>query len=308
MKILVTSYVSPDLDGFACAIAYAELLTKSAKPAEAAIYGRPHDEALFLIKHFNLEANYSSPDPTGRKVILVDMSELNGKEERIKPSQVTEIVDHRAANDSRAFPKAKVQIELVGSAATLIAEKYQEKNMEPSWTAAVLLHGAIISNTLNFKAKVTTERDRSMAKWLTEYSQIPADFARQLFVAKSNLEGQKLIERLESEHAVFTRAGKRVDIVQLEIVNGLGFLEKRLPEIENNFAQYQKAEKTDYMFLTLIDLMDNRNIFFGPDKETQALLAKTLNAKFENNIAIRPGFIMRKEIVPLLEQEITRQS
>ena len=58
-RVLVTSYVSPDLDGFACAIAYAEFLNKTGKPAETVIYGTPHDEALFLIKHFNFSDHYS---------------------------------------------------------------------------------------------------------------------------------------------------------------------------------------------------------------------------------------------------------
>lgn len=304
-EILVTSYINPDLDGFACAIAYSELLNQLKQPAKAAIYGTPHDEALYLKNRFNLDLDYSSPDPAGHSIILVDMSELNGKESRIDSEQVIEIIDHRQSNDSHMFSNAKLQIELVGSAATLIAERYMKNDLAPSQAAAVLLHGSIISNTLNFKARVTTTRDRSMADWLAEYSHLPTDFAEEMFRAKSDLSANKLIARLEGEQAVFTRSGKRVTIIQLEIVDAQTLLDSRLGEIQSYLSNYKDKNTVDIIFLTLIDLLNDRNIIYSPDRKTIEILSEALDIDFKDGVAIRPGFIMRKEIVPLLEQKIS---
>jgi oligoribonuclease NrnB/cAMP/cGMP phosphodiesterase (DHH superfamily) len=46
---LVTAYVCPDLDGAACAVAYAEFLQKRGEAAEAGILGTPHVEAQFVL-------------------------------------------------------------------------------------------------------------------------------------------------------------------------------------------------------------------------------------------------------------------
>lgn len=304
LDTLVTSYISPDLDGFACAIAYSELLNKLNQPAKAAIYGTPHDEALWLVKRFKLNLDYSSPDPAGHPIILVDMSEVNGKEPRIKPEQVTEIIDHRQSNDSHMFPNAKLEIEPVGSAATLIAERYRGNDLSPTRAIAVLMHGAIISNTLNFKAKVTTLRDQSMAEWLAEFSKLPVGFVDDMFREKSDLSGNKLIDRMESEQAVFTRSGKRVTIIQLEIVDAQTLLDSRLEEIKSYLLEYRDKNTVDIIFITLIDLLNNRNIIYSPDRKTVEILSEALDIDFKDGVAIRPGFIMRKEIVPLLEKKI----
>ena len=70
-----------------------------------------------------------------------------------------EVVDHRAVNEADKFQNAKIQIEMVGSAATLIAEKFLHATTSTSPESAALLYSAIISNTINFQANVTTDRD-----------------------------------------------------------------------------------------------------------------------------------------------------
>lgn len=50
------------------------------------------------------------------EVVLVDSSDPNGLEGKISLGKVIEIVDHRQIHEANKFPKAKVQIELVGAA------------------------------------------------------------------------------------------------------------------------------------------------------------------------------------------------
>ena len=86
-------------------------------------------------------------------IVLVDTSTLTTIDKRITPSQVVEIIDHRMIHDTSAFKNARVLIEIVGAAATLVAERFQKEKITPSNEAAILLHTAIISNTLNFKER-----------------------------------------------------------------------------------------------------------------------------------------------------------
>ena len=56
-KILITPKINPDLDGVACAYAYAKLLNALDYDNEyvAGIFGEPQSEAKFLLNKFNIK-------------------------------------------------------------------------------------------------------------------------------------------------------------------------------------------------------------------------------------------------------------
>lgn len=182
LSVLVTSYVNPDLDGLAGATAYAELLNAKGRRAVAAFFGKPHNEALYVLDRFDIvQPTELSSSEEFNEVILIDCSEVNHLEGNIPLEKVIEIIDHRKVNDADKFPNATTQIELVGAAATLVAEKFIQSNIPISLNSAVLLHAAIISSTLNFKASVTTDRDKNVFTWLKDMTQLGDEFVRELF-------------------------------------------------------------------------------------------------------------------------------
>ena len=60
----------------------------------------------------------------------------------------------------------------------------------------------------------------------------------------------------------------------------------------------------DLIFQNTVELEDNKNFFVAHDADTKKLLEKALNVKFINSVAERLGLILRKQIVPLLMQEL----
>ncbi|PIN74958.1 hypothetical protein COV18_05495, partial [Candidatus Woesearchaeota archaeon CG10_big_fil_rev_8_21_14_0_10_37_12] len=234
-NLLVTAYESPDLDGAACAFAYAELLNKQGKSAVAGVFGNPHREAQFVMETFNI-SNLTKGDSIisdNTPVILVDASDLRGISKKINPEQVIEIIDHRKIHEGDKFPNAKIQIELVGSAATLIAEKFNKANVEPSEDSAALLYSAIISNTINFQANVTTIRDKEMAEWLITKINLPNNYIHEMFVDKSKFR-KSLKETIDDDFATFNFNNTELGIGQLEIIDVDEFVEKEKTQIKKN--------------------------------------------------------------------------
>jgi manganese-dependent inorganic pyrophosphatase len=305
--ILITCYVNPDLDGVAGALAYCEFLQKTGRDSVAGIIGEPHDEAKYILDRFGL-AYPSAIENTDNfdQVILVDASDLNGLEGRIPAAKVIEIIDHRKVHEVDKFPNAKAQIELVGAVATLIAEKFIQNNIEISRVSATLLCGAIISNTLNFKGSVTTDRDRVAADWLNQVAKLPEDFWKDLFMAKSDLSGAKLRERLEDDLAWFVFGGKRVGIAQIEMVGAQKLIDDRGDEIVQLLEEVKEKRAFDIIFQNTIELEDAKNFFVTNDPETQKLLEKVLGVEFVGMVAERSNLIMRKQIVPLLKEELEK--
>lgn len=305
--ILITSYVNPDLDGVAGAIAYGEFLRKIGKNAVVGIIGEPHDEAKYILNRFGLEyppmiLNADNFD----EVILVDASDLNGFEGKISAEKVIEIIDHRKVHEADKFPKAKAQIEFVGAATTLVVEKFMHNHVDISKESAILTCGAIISNILNFKGSVTTDRDRVAAEWLNKVVKLPDDFWKDLFIAKSDLSGDKLIERIEGDFAWFIVGDKKVGIAQIEMIGAKKLVNERGSEITQALEKIKREMNLDFIFQNTIELEDAKNFFIAQDFDTQKILEKVLNVRFTDIVAERSSLIMRKQIVPLLKEELEK--
>lgn len=306
--ILITGYVNPDLDAVAGTIAYCEFLNKVGKNAVVGILGEVHDEAKYILDKYNILYPKKIENSNDfDQVILVDASDLNGLEGKIIPEKVIEIIDHRKINEAEKFPNAKVQIELVGSASTLVAEKFIKNDIDISKESATLLCGAIISNTVNFKNGVTTDRDKIAYEYLNKAAQLPENFWKELFEAKSNLSGDKLKERILGDLAWFNIGDKKISITQLEIIGSEKLLKERAREIVDILESIKREDKLDFIFLNLIELEKCKNFFVTNDINLQKIIGKILNVKFNGFIAERQNIIMRKQIVPLLKEELEKK-
>ncbi|MFA7253660.1 MAG: DHH family phosphoesterase [Patescibacteria group bacterium] len=299
-KIIVTSYDGPDLDGTASAIAYSDFLCQNDKPAMPILTGKPHPEVKYLLNYLKIEF------PTGKigsksQLVLVDTSDLPGLSKDINPDNVIEIIDHRKVTDETSFKNAKRQIEPVGAAATLIAERFYNNKIELSKNSAFLLYGGIVSNTLNFKSNTTTDRDIVMADWLSKIAEAPKDIADTMLQTKTKEILANLEESLVDDMKIQEFGGLKIGILQLEIT-GSNILLGKLQEISITLTEIKNQFELDEIFLTTIDLSDNLNLFISTEKETSQMLESVLNIKFRDNYAIRQGIIMRKEIIPLIKE------
>lgn len=302
-KLIVTSYKNPDLDGVACIFAYAEFLCKQGKNTIPVIAGKPHIEAKFVLDKLNI-VNFTDIENIKeyiKEVILVDTSDLRTLSEYISPHHIIEIIDHRLTDELTEFTNATINIELVGSAATLIAEKFYESNTPISTESAWLLYSAIISNTINFQSKVTTSRDKNMASWLKDKIQVPSNYINEMFMAKSNF-SYLLKETIFDECAIFNINNQKIGISQLEILNTSLFVKENLSKIKAILSSIKTSRSLDIIFLSLIDVEHAFNILIVPDQTSQNLIEKILKLKFKNSISKTENIIMRKEIIPLIRE------
>lgn len=298
--ILVTSYTNADLDGTACAYAYAEFLRKQGEEAEAGIFGKMHQEARFVIEEIGAEVKKGEDlIANADKVILTDDSRLEGLPDTVEPEKVVEIIDHREIEEIEEFPNASIQIEKVGAAATLVSEKFWSKNTEISEEAAVLLYGGIKSNTMNFNAKTTTNRDKKMAEWLEKQAEIPENLTRRMFDHKSNV-GKPLKETFLGDFKVVEAKGKNIGIAQLEIIGVENFLEKNKLEIEEALEQIDTEKELDHLYLTCADIEKGFTLLCSTVPETKELISKSLDVNFDGNVARKDRLMLRKEINPKL--------
>jgi manganese-dependent inorganic pyrophosphatase len=295
-RILITPKINPDLDGVACAYAYAKLLNSSKDGNEyiAGIYGTPHSEAQFLINKFQItDVLFFNPDLAFDKFILVDASDLKGMPEVIRAQDVMEVIDHRATHQaSELFVNAKIQVELVGAAATLIWEKFKESL---DVNSVILLYGAIYSNTLNLNPGIITQRDLEAVSELAD--DIPDNLISEMFQYKTNYMAANLEEVMTSDFKTFDNG---LGIAQLEGFNLDQLVNNNLEKIKNILASLKEKNNLKFIFLTAADIENGYNIFVVIDEETKNLLEKSMELNFSNYIAKNNELLLRKQILPLL--------
>jgi inorganic pyrophosphatase/exopolyphosphatase len=301
-KIIITAYNKPDLDGVASAYAYAEFLRHQKKHCTVAFSGKLQSEALFICDFLNIKFEDFDKLPLDKeKIILVDASEIDMISEKIDPKQVIEVIDHRAIHSAHLFPNASIQIEPVGSCATLIAEKFISSGLKPSRESTIFLYCAIVSNTINFKANVTTDRDRKAADFLLSCHKMPEDIIHKMFKFKSKIDDPiALIFPDNLKSTVF--GNKNVSIFQIEIIGVKQFIKNNINEINDFLLTVSKDNGFDHVFLTCIDLEEGENTFVATNPATAKMLSDILGIKFSDNVAQYDKIIMRKELMPLVKE------
>lgn len=302
-RVLTTGYRNPDLDGTACAIAYAELLNQTGHNPLPVVFGAPLKEVPFALEKFSVsqpvdgDATLQATD----QIVILDTSFIAKVSSEIKPEQVIEVIDHRIISETSQYPNAQIQIEQVGSCATLIAERFDKAKLTPSASSAALLYSAILSNTINFQASVTTDRDRRMSQWLLNYFELPDNLLHDLYAAKSAFT-HSAVEVIDDGVAIYEIAGTRLGIAQIEIVDVAEFLSDHQTELSDYLERSRVEHSLDMIFLTAIDAGEGSNTFLAVDPQSQNLLQQSLGVVFTGNTAIRPGVLMRKTLAPMLKE------
>lgn len=303
MKNIILSYNMPDMDGVACMYAYSELLNKQEQKTGYFINGEPKKEVKIVCEMFDIKLESEKSISDEDKIILVDTNQPFELNQKIKLNNVIEIIDHhKKSEELDKMPNAKIQIEEVGAAATLVAEKYKLFNYEISRNAAILLYYGIISNTVNLNSKITTERDRKMVEWLEKScTDISEEKIKEIFEKKSIFENS-LREEMEVEYKdPFLKISWSMG--QLEVANVDGFLEKEEKEIRKILDEVQSEKNEEYLSINCVDILNGYSIIIAQNKKTEELISDLLNINFSNGKAKANQFLTRKEIVKIVREK-----
>jgi len=296
--IVILPRTEPDLDGVACAVAYSEFLNKQNTLSKPWYNGNPDAEARYLIDLCKgvIYANKTEVSEAS-KFILVDASGLEGLPVEVNPEKIVEVIDHRFHHNAQnLFLNAKLQIESVGAAATLIVEKFVQEKLIPSYESGIMLYGAIHSNTSCLKGTITTDRDKEASSWLEKNIAIPDNFLDNQFAARRNDLVIDLNFSIRQERKEYSHPSGEYAISQLEFHGSGKVLNEKLEQIEN----YVQTLLPRTM-LNMVDLETNCTYIFTVDSGLKELLSDKIGVTFLNNIATTNGIILRKQIVDKIQ-------
>lgn len=268
--IVTTGINWTDIDCLACVIAYAEY-----SGAIPVIYGKFNASIPKSI--LDMDFKYLTKIPRGNhEFVICDVSDPEQFQKVVPLDKIVKVYDHHLG-----FEKlwgSRGQIERVGACATQIFELF---NRPPSTITANLLYTAIFSNSLNFQASVTTQRDIDAANKLKQFINLPSDYIEKYYQ-------ETAAEILKNPVSSL--------LLDTKIINGLN-----IGQIESWFAPdiiktIINATKTAYKgewIISFPSISENKTYFV-----TNSDMVRTrLPVKFNGDTGVVSKLILRKEYI-----------
>jgi manganese-dependent inorganic pyrophosphatase len=194
-------------------------------------------------------------NPEPRRVLLVDHAESAQSVAGIDEAEIVEILDHHHIGSIETRVPVAATFDPVGSTATLVVERFRQAGLEPQRPTALMLLGAVLSDTVILNSPTTTPRDHAVIEHLERILSLDAEeFGRGMFTETSDvshLPADEIVAHDAKDYEVGT--GKTISIAQLETV-GDTVLERR-DELLDALSALREREGHALSALMLTDIL-----------------------------------------------------
>lgn len=301
--VVTTGQAYADIDAVACAIAYAELLRLTGTPAEVVLPGALNNSVTDSVKVWGLDY-LTAPTHPDTEYVVVDISEPTHIATCTNQGTITEVYDHHPGFEAYWQEKigANAHIEPIGAAATLIWEAWKKRGQSENITqkSAQLLAVAILSNTLNFGAHITHERDHVAYTELQAIAPLTDEWIAQYFTEQETSVMRDIRQSIINDTKVLHIPGVpfTLTIGQLELWDGSMFLKNNGETIESALASFGH----DHWIMSIPSLSEKKNHFYAKNEALKTLFSQGLSITFDSDFATAPRLWLRKEIIKQLSK------
>lgn len=296
-KVIITSgatYV--DIDAVACAFLYKDLLSAKGIDSEIVFPGPINSSVTKTMFDWGINITKELSDDNVRFVV-VDISEKSKFPKFVSDEKIDVIYDHRLMfMDDWKGKNIRLVIEEVGACATLIWEEIKNQGLENkvSKLSAKLTYTAIFSNTLNFNAGVTTERDRKAFNEIQKISGLNEDWIEKYYQESEREIFNDVKESIKNDTKLTEILGisKSVAIGQMELWNSMDFVRKNKEIIKETLLNISPV-----WFMTAPSISEGINYIYSENLDVKNILSAKIGAKFDGDIGVTNKLWLRKEIL-----------
>jgi manganese-dependent inorganic pyrophosphatase len=233
-------------------------------------------------------------DPEPRRVLLVDHAEQGQSVIGVEHAEIVEILDHHHIGSIETRIPVRATFDPVGSTATLVIERFRQSGMEPTRPAAMMLLGAILSDTVILNSPTTTDRDRAVIAYLEQVLATDAtEFGRAMFEETSDLSSATAEEIVSRDAKEYEAGGAQLCIAQVETV-GQG-LDDRRDELLAALEDARQRGGYALMSLMVTDILaKGTELYTAGDR---LLLERAFGRPGDGGVVELPGVMSRKKQV-----------
>ncbi|MEW6518766.1 MAG: manganese-dependent inorganic pyrophosphatase [Thermodesulfobacteriota bacterium] len=305
MSICVVGHTNPDTDSVAAAISYANFLKAQGQDAIACMQtdaASLNPESKTLLARFGLAAPELMKDAEGKKVALVDHSDIIQAPANIMKAELVAVVDHHKIGDVTTNNPIFFYAQPVGCTCTVLNEMYKTAGIAIPKNIAGIMLAAILSDTVNFKSPTCTPADKAACAELAKVAEVSDmnELFMEMLKAKSSVDGIPAKDLLFRDYKDFDMKGSKVGVGQLELATL-----DQVAAIRGDLMKEMEKVKADGRHSVLLMLTDV--VKEGTDlvvlSDDPAIIEKAFNSKLSNNAMWIPGMMSRKkQTIPNLQK------
>ena len=230
-----------------------------------------------------------------QKVILVDHNEKGQAADGIRSAEVTEIIDHHRIDSVETMNPIFFRNQPLGCTCTIIAQMYQEADIEIPPQIAGLLCSAILSDTLMFRSPTCTPVDERTARKLADIAGINIEeHATAMFNAGSCLGNKTADEIFHIDCKSFKADKTTFTVSQVTSVSGEELSrvrERMLPFMR----EYIKQAEVDMLLMMLTNIFDESTELLFVGKNAKTIVSHAFSAECQDASVILKGVVSRKK-------------
>ena len=304
--VYVTGHKSPDSDTVGSSIAYAVLLQKLGYDARPVVLGDINNETKFILESAKLDVPELMEDASGSNMILVDHSEYIQSADGLQNANIVSIIDHHGDGSVTTGNQLIYDARPLGSTATIIWIRYRNYGLEPDGQTALVMMGAILSDTKNLMSKTTTYADSEALKALSGIagiSDIDA-FYQKMYEASISYDGMTPQEIFKSDYKEYESGGKKYAIGCINAYDEQGGrdMAKTMKEL---FLSLPADDEPDMAFAQINIFNDGVDVTYIVPSDEAA--AEVIEAAFGDSAVfdgtayrLEPGISRKQVLVPAI--------
>jgi len=305
MTTLVFGHKSPDTDSTGSPIIWAWYLNQiMGIKAAPALLGEPNTEALFMLDHWKLEKPRIIDDVADdQPVVIVDTNNPAELPANINNADIRAIIDHhKLAGGLETKGPIHIAMEPLACTATImykiIGDDIAQMPREVKGAALT----CILSDTLEFRSPTTTQEDKAIAWALAKDLDVDiADFAAQMFAAKSDVSSFSEAELLRMDSKEYAVDGKQFRVSVLETTSPATVLDRK-DALMAAMPGVATEDGADQVLLFVVDILNEEATMLIPNDLTKTVAEKSFGATVTGDTVVLPGIMSRKkQIIPNLK-------
>jgi manganese-dependent inorganic pyrophosphatase len=302
--IQIFGHKSPDTDSTGSPLIWAWYLNEvKGTPAHAVLLGQPNTEADFVLRRWGFEAPEIIADvEPGAPVIIVDTNNPAELPASVNKADIRAIIDHhKLTGGIETRGPIDVTIRPLACTATIMHDLMDSDAERMPDRIKCLMLSCILSDTLEFRSPTTTDHDRAVAMKLAKDLGISiADYAEEMFAAKSDVSAFSDAELLRMDSKEYTLGGKELRISVLETTAPKVILDRK-DSLAQAMGQVAQEDGADQVLLFVIDILREEATLLVPNDTVKAIAEKSFGAQVSGDTVVLPGVMSRKkQIIPAL--------
>ena len=297
-------HLSPDSDTIGSAIAAAELF--GGEPRRA---GELNKETAYVMDYCGAELPKMITKVDGQTVGLVDFNQKTQLHKDVDNHDIVAIIDHHAIQDQPITFNTAMSIDIRpwGSAATILADRFEKMGKQPTPKTACVMLAGILSDTLIFESPTTCPQDKPFAEKLAKIAGIDDlyAFGNAMMEAKSDLADVSTYDVLKGDFKHYEINGKKVGYGVAETLRPEQLIDRQadlLKEMEGEKAK----QGLDFIFFAIVDTKNKvSHLVIYSDAEAE-LASKAYSETSADNWMKLPGLISRKkQLMPAIQETLS---